>query len=137
MPWTYNINATLHIVEVAYSGSTTARDLQESTSVFIALEKEQGINRFLIDTSEMELTASIMDIYNLPDKQYLEEAAERSGRVALMLPTTARETEAVNFYETVCKNRGWQVKTFFEHQEAVDWLTRGTASNKPDARDDL
>ncbi len=128
MPWTYNFNATLQIVEVAYSGSTTARDLQESTSEFIALEKEKRINRFLIDTSEMELTASIMDVYNLPDKQYLEEEAERSGRVALILSTAAREREAVNFYETVCKNRGWQVKTFLEHQGAVNWLTRGTAS---------
>lgn len=137
MPWTYNINPTLQIVEVAYTGNTTARDLQESTSAFIALEKKEGINRFLIDTSEMELTASIMDVYNLPDKQYLEEEAERSGRVALILPTSAREKEAVNFYETVCKNRGWQVKTFLEHQEAVNWLTPGTASKKPDASDGL
>ena len=76
MPWTYEINPTLQIVEVAYTGNTTARDLQESTSAFIALEKKEGLNRFLIDTSEMELTASIMDVYNLPDKQYLEEAAE-------------------------------------------------------------
>jgi hypothetical protein len=52
MPWTYKHNPTLKIAEVAYSGSTTARDLRESTSEFIALEKEKGIYRFLIDTSE-------------------------------------------------------------------------------------
>ena len=132
MPWTYNIDPISRIVEVAYSGETTARDLQESTSKFIALEKEKGINRFLIDTSEMVLSASILDIHNLPDRQYLEEEADRSGRVALMLPSSPREKEAVNFYETVCKNRGWDVQTFTKHQKAINWLMRRAASNKPD-----
>ena len=135
MPWTYTINPTLQIVEVAYSGNTTARDLQESTTEFIALEKEKSINRFLIDTSEMVLSASILDIHNLPAIQYLEEEADLRGRVALMLPSSPREKEAVNFYETVCRNRGWDVVTFTEHQEAIKWLTRRAASDKPDVGD--
>ena len=133
MSWTYKLNPTLRIIEVAYSGTTTARDLKESTSEFISLEKEKGINQFLIDTSEMELAASLVNIYDLPDKQYVEENADRSGRVALLLPTSSREKEAVQFYETVCKNRGWNVQTFLERQEAIDWLTRGPSSSKPDA----
>ena len=133
MSWTYKLNPTLRIIEVAYSGTTTARDLKESTSEFISLEKEKGINQFLIDTSEMELAASLVNIYDLPDKQYVEENADRSGRVALLLPPSPREKEAVQFYETVCKNRGWNVQTFLERQEAIDWLARGASSSKPDA----
>ena len=128
MPWTYKHNPTLHIIEVAYSGRTTARDLQESTSEFIKLEKEKGINRFLIDTSEMELAASLVDIYELPNKQYVEEEADKSGRVALVLPDSPREREAVVFYETVCKNQGWKVQTFSEQNDAVHWLTEPKGS---------
>lgn len=135
MPWTYNYNPTLLIAEVSYVGRTTAHDLKESTSEFIALQKETGINRFLIDTSEMEFVASIIDILNLPEKQYLEEEADRSSRVALVMPPSAKEKEAVEFYETVCKNRGWNVQTFLERKEAVRWLTQDKSSNKPDPGD--
>ena len=137
MPWTYKQDPTLQIVEVAYLGSTTARDLKESASELIALEKEKGINRFLIYTSAMEFAASLADVYNLPSKQYLEEGADRSGCVALILPTSPKEKEAVQFYETVCQNRGWNVQAFSERQEAIDWLTGGTSSGKPDANNGL
>ena len=88
MPWTYKHNPTLQIVEVAYTGVITARDLRESTSEFIALEKEKGMNRFLIDTTEMKFTGSLVDIYDLPNKQYPEEEADRHGRVAVVLSTS-------------------------------------------------
>ncbi len=83
----------------------------------------------------MEITASLIDVFNIPDKQYVEEKADRTGRVALILPSSPREKKAVNFFETVCKNRGWLVQTFLEHQDAVNWLTRSTAINKSDACD--
>lgn len=131
MPWTYTVNRKLNIVEVIYAGNTSAQDLQESTSQFISMEKEQRVNRFLIDTSKMELTASLTDLYNLPDKQYIEEQAQRSGRVALVLATTAREKEAVKFYETACQNRGWNVKAFMQRRAALEWLTGSSSANKP------
>ena len=131
MPWSYKHNPKLQIIEAAYTGNTTAQDLQESTSEFITLEKENGINRFLVDTSEMVLSASLADLYNLPDKQYLEEEADRTGCVALILPTAIKEKEAALFFETACKNRGWKVQTFSEYQEAVNWLISGPSVNAP------
>ena len=130
MPWSYKCNPTLKIVEVVYSGKTTARDLQESTSEFIALEKEKGLNKFLIDTTEMELSATLVDIFNLPVNQYIEEGADRRGSVAVIQPTSPREKEAVQFYETVCENRGWKVQVFSNSQEAIKWLTRSAVSTK-------
>ncbi len=135
MPWTYKYNPTLQIIEAVFFGSITARDLKESTSEFIAWEKEKDINRFLIDTTEMEFAASLVDVYNLPAKQYQEEKADRNGRVALVLSRYPWEKEAAQFYETVCKNRAWDVQAFSEREEAVNWLTRSTFSNKPDAGD--
>ena len=136
MPWSYKYNPTLKIVEVVYSGEITARDLGESSSALIALEKEKGLNWFIIDATEMKLTASLIDVYDLPTKQYLEESADRFGRVAVLLPSCSKTREAVHFYETVCKNRGWMVQAFSNRQEAVDWLTYRHASNNSDAVDD-
>ena len=135
MPWTYKHNPTLQIVEVVYSGEITARDLRESSSAFIALEKEKGINWFLVDATKMKLAASLLDVYDLPTKQYLEEEADRLGRVAVILPSCSKAKEAVQFYETVCRNRGWMVQTFSRRQEAVDWLTHCNSCNISDAVD--
>ena len=76
----------------------------------------------------MKLDATLVDIFNLPTKQYLEEGADRSARVALLLPTPPKEREAVEFYETACRNRGWNVRSFDERPAAIDWLTGGSES---------
>ena len=137
MPWTYKHNQTLQIVEVVYEGCITASDVREITSEFIALEKEKGLNRFFIDTTEMKLEASLLDAYRLPTEQYIEEKADRLGRVAIIPPTCPKSKEVVRFYETVCINRGWMVRIFSERQEAIDWLTGSDSSNKTDAGDGL
>ena len=131
MPWAYKCIPAQKIVEVEYSGKITARDLHESTSKFISLEKEKGLNKFLVDTTEMDLDSSYMDIYDLPTKQYLKEKADRKGRVAIIPPICDRAMEAVRFYENVCRNRGWMVQVFSKRQEAEDWLKEGRSSGPP------
>ena len=123
LPWIYEHNSALQIIEVIYTGDITASDLRESTSELIALGKEKGINRFLVDTTKMKLDAKLVDLYHIPTQQYVEEKADRQGRVAVLLPTSTREKKAVEFFETVCRNRGWLVQVFSERQEALYWLT--------------
>ncbi|MDJ0834833.1 MAG: hypothetical protein QNJ69_15025 [Gammaproteobacteria bacterium] len=100
----------------------SSQDLKDITSEFIRFEKEQGINRFLVNATGINITASLMDIYYLPNRQYIEEDADRDGRVALILPTDKKQKEYVQFYETVCVNRGWDVKAFKQRQPALEWL---------------
>lgn len=135
MPWTYEHNPVLQIIDVVYAGNITARDLRESTSELIALGKEKGINRFLLDTTEMKLDTNLVDLYDLPTQQYVEEKADRQGRIAVILPKSTRARKAAEFFETVCRNRGWLVQVFSERQGAVDWLTLSSPSNKPHAGD--
>jgi hypothetical protein len=122
MPWSYQHETTSDIVEAAYTGEVSALDLRESTTTFIRLEKEQGLVKFLIDTSEMLLATSMIDLYELPTKQYIEEGADRQGRVAIIPPASKSAVEAVRFYESVCQNRGWHVRVFEQRAEALKWL---------------
>ena len=122
MPWTHEYRPSLDAIEVVYSGSTSARDLQDSTSKFINIEHREGISRFLIDTREMELDATLLDVYDIPETQYVVEKADRKGRVALILAASGFERQAGLFYRDACQNRGWLVEAFADRQEAVDWL---------------
>ena len=130
MPWSYDYNSKQQIVEVVYEGQVTANDLHESTTKFIGMEEEKGRNRFLVDATKMKIATSLMAIYDLPTKQYIEEKADRQGRVAVLLPEDPSAKEAAEFYETVCRNRGWMVRVFSERQDAIDYLTRPSIENK-------
>ena len=85
MSWQVKYNQELHIIELVYREAITARDLQQATSKCIALGKEKGTNKFLCDALEAEFSATLMDIYDLPEKQYVAENADRSGCVAVVL----------------------------------------------------
>ena len=77
MTWTFEHVPDLDIIEVKFAGDITARDLQECTSRLIALQKSDGHNRYLVDTHEMQLNASLLDVYDLPTHQYVVEQADR------------------------------------------------------------
>ena len=131
MPWTYVNNSDSTIIEIAYTGEVTGQDLRECTSAVIALEKEKGIHRFLVDTTDMTLTASKGEIYDIPAKQYFEEDADRRGHVAVILSNSPKVKEAAEFYETTCQNRGWLARTFPERSQAIDWLKTSNDYNEP------
>ena len=128
MPWNYEHNPSLRIIEVRYSGVVSAQELQESTTELIKLQKASGVNRLLVDATEISLAASLADLYGLPAEQYPEEGADRASRLALILPSAAKERKAAQFYETACRNRGWNVKAFSGQREAIEWLVPDAAS---------
>jgi hypothetical protein len=135
MPWTYEYNSTLQIVDVIHTGKVTAHELRESVSEFIRLEEEKGLNRFFIDATEMELASSLIDIYDMPTKQFIEQKADRMGRVAIIPPSNPKTKEDVRFFETVCKNRGWMVNIFTNRETAVKWLAKNLFAGKPNGDD--
>jgi hypothetical protein len=126
MAWSSKLNAELGIVDSAYAGLTTAADFRKGTTAAIALAKQAGTTRHLVDTSELVFAASLIDLYLLPASQFEREQADRRSRVALIPPADEKAREAIHFYQTACVNRGWTVKLFADRQAAIGWL-RGEA----------
>lgn len=122
MASTLNYNSKFNIIEILHTGRTTEADLSAITTKSIALTKEKGIFDVLIDATEIELTASLVDIFDLPAKQYAEEALDHRIRIGLVQPKLAKEKKEAQFYETACVNRGWIVKTFSNCNDAIEWL---------------
>lgn len=131
MKWTLNYNGALSIVEVVYTGRNTGQDLRESTSEAIALSKTQGCLKFFVDATDIELGATLFDLYDLPATQYKSENLDRRSRAALVLPKLPKEQEDAKFYEIACSNQGWKVKSFLTRDEAIDWLKGIDSADKP------
>jgi hypothetical protein len=134
MPWTTSYNPALGIVETILSGPVTDADLQQATTKTIQSGKNANTTKFLIDTSEMIMAASLVDLLALPTEQYEKEGADRKSRVAVISPKKGNAVEAVQFYETACRNRGWIVMLFAERQSALDWLLSKTGFSSQGTR---
>ena len=135
MAYTLKYNRTLGIVELAYTGRYTAQESRESTAKAIALGKEHGDADALVDATEAEVAVSIIDLLDLPDRQYVAQGMNRRIRLAVVSPRLPKDHKDAKFYETACLNRGWNVRLFTSRDDAIEWLTRTDSSNKPDAGD--
>jgi len=123
MTWTVSFDESLRVVVLTYSGVNTGEDIKEAAAARIALGREKGVNKFLIDTREVVTDESATsDIFELPDKVYPAERNQRESRIAILEPESPRSSEMVRFFESVCVNRGWQVKVFQDLESAIRWL---------------
>jgi hypothetical protein len=86
--------------------------------------------------SELSLTLSVKREFVFFTSAAENLDADRGARAALILPPsgTAEEKDA-RFYETVCRNWGWNVNVFSDRNQAIRWLTKKEFSNKLDAGD--
>lgn len=125
MPWNAKYNQELQIIELEYTGIISGDDMKEATSKCISLGNEKGTNKFLLDGIEAKISATLFDIFDHP-KQYINEKADRTGHIAVLLPIDLKSQEAARFYENVCMNRCWRAKVFSKQQDAIEWLTGNT-----------
>jgi hypothetical protein len=135
MSWSVEYDSNLRIVVSRYADFVTNKDLREATVKAVGLAKANNTGRFLIDASQQVGGPAVFDLYDLPN---LHESLglDHRSKGALVLPAAGVPAEEdARFFETVCLNRGWQVKVFSAHREALDWLLNGDPSNKPDAGD--
>lgn len=121
MSWTVTYDSDHDIIHAVYAGHVTADDFKAGTIKTIALSKAYKTKRILIDDSHLESAVSITEIYDMPN-YYHELEGTRRSKMALILPPSGRIRKDVLFYETVCRNRGWRVKGFNEHKDALEWL---------------
>ncbi len=135
MTWTLEFNSVLRIIDLVYVGHVTGPEMREATTKAIALGKEKGILEVLVDGMEVDLAPSIIDLFELPDKQYLAEGKSRRSRIALVLPKSPEVKKAARFYENACVNRGWKVQSYPNRDDAIEWLKGTDPYYKSDAGD--
>lgn len=121
MSWTVTHLESLGIIELKLIGVVSGDDLRQATKEGIARVNESRLSRGLIDATEQERTGSMVDMIELP-QQYSSEGLSRETRIALVIPVKEELHGIAEFYETVCINRGWQVKSFATRKQALAWL---------------
>ena len=120
MSWTSVYNSDNDFIEVAYEGVLAAVDLKEEGEQSMALAIEHKTSRFLVDLKKFKKSLSVLDIYESPVRY--DGKLKGPIYLAVVEPLSLLAREDSKFYETVCVNRGWDVRTFVERKLAIDWL---------------
>ncbi|MBU0517873.1 STAS/SEC14 domain-containing protein [bacterium] len=109
------------IVLIKHSGIISAAELRENTIEAARLVKEHGTTRILADNSDMVTSAKTIDLFELP-KIYDELGVSKASKIAIVMNLVDGRKDMYQFYETVCRNRGYDVRLFADEESAMNWL---------------
>ena len=125
MPYTIEYLHDEKIVLVTNTGLFTFDDFLMQTKEALDFGTDIQCSCYLVDCTAMTIKASTMDIFSSPGV-YDTLDAPRTNKVALLAKYGTGVDSDLHFYETVCHNRGWQVRIFLAKHDAIRWL-----QNKP------
>ena len=109
------------MVVATHTGSLKDEDLRSITAAIVKVAREHRVIIALLDFTRMNFAADIVDVFNVPARIYPEFNVSRSAHIAVLLPTGEHERQAMRFYETASRNRGYQVSLFDVRPAAVKW----------------
>jgi hypothetical protein len=121
MPWNLEVTEDGKVLLLTYRGLLSPAESAGMTRQTLERILETGVTRVMLDCSAAQMEIPVTDIYKLPDR-YEAAGVPRSIRVAVVVPHDNYKRELFEFYEDVCRNRGYFVKLFENHGAAWEWL---------------
>lgn len=123
MPWNLEYSERLQIVELTINGRVTGNELKEAAAARIALGLELGVGKYIINARHIDAPESTTPaVYEIPTRTYPEKNLPRDSQIAVIAPISREAMWITGFYEDICVNRGWRVRTFLDRDRAIEWL---------------
>ncbi|MBL8016696.1 MAG: hypothetical protein JNK43_05445 [Ignavibacteria bacterium] len=124
MPFKINVSESNDYICLNYHGSITNTELTDSIIGCQEIYKKTGLSLFLADCTNMLAEHSILDIFSKVDSfESLE--MKKDFKEAIIITKDSESLDKLNFYETACLNRGYNVRIFENKEDALKWLLMG------------
>ncbi len=121
MPWGARYETDRATVVVSGSGRLSLDNMREIARAATDLLRGNKATRVLLDCTDAVLDLKVVDVFYLPEC-YEKVGVPRNARIALILPRTRQQSQMYEFYETVCRNKGYICRLFDTQQSAEQWL---------------
>jgi len=131
MPWTMETKDGGQLLEVAYQGIFGAEELRATTLEIVDTLLAKGMLRLLLDCHEAHFNVPTVAVYQLPEL-YDAKGLSRQVRAAVVKPQDGYHLEIFEFYEDVCRNRGYFVMLFDDAPSARAWLHSEGPTQRPE-----
>lgn len=129
MPWHTEYRADIAVIHTVYTGQVSPTDLGAAVMAVVGLAARHGARLFFTDLRQLEGGHSVFDLYALAETLH-ELPIPPDAREALVLPASPSTACDADFWETVCRNRGYEVRGFADPVAALAWL-RAASSPSP------
>lgn len=127
MPYTIKFLEDKKIVIIENIGTISSEEFEKQSIEALELGKNKNTSWFLADSTQIAGKITTLELLDFPN-MYERIGAPKTTKLAVVIPEDSIVQENIKFLETVCLNRGWQVKIFETKDLAVEWLLK-----KPDA----
>jgi hypothetical protein len=121
MAWSMGYTDANRLLVMTYRDAVSFEELVEANRQALVRIMEQQITKVMVDCSACRAEMPIVDIYKLPD-MYAASGVTHQMRVAMILPKDSHRLDIYEFYEDICRNRGYFVKLFEAAEAAWTWL---------------
>jgi hypothetical protein len=121
MPWSAVYDAERDLVLVVNSGRLSLKDYETEVEEALRIGLRHGCRHYLVDDTALLPNLDALDIYDFP-KLYDRFFVDGSVRIAVLFDPQSPVREALEFYETVCRNQGYNVRLFHIVEQAIEWL---------------
>ncbi len=123
MPYKIETGSEPERIEIKYTGTVSDSEYKSAIAEFIKFNSEKRCLLVLTDLREMKVTPSILNVYdsiNMFEKMGIDTRTSE----ALIIPRNKFVEDNVKFYENACQNRGYNVRIFYNREDAITWLKR-------------
>jgi hypothetical protein len=121
MGWSINYNTKDGFIELTYFDRVSKNDLLKAFQGAEKLVWEHKTKLILSDCTKMKGGHTLFDLFGL-----IEELGKadmlRTIKEAVLLSSSAESAANIEFWETACVNRGYNVKIFEDAEKAIGWL---------------
>jgi hypothetical protein len=120
MDWEISFDEKENTLLVKTRGILDMASSKTLTKECIEVIKKKNCRRCLVDTREItSQNLGTLEIHSLPSL-FTELDFPHDLRLAEV--TLKKYAKDFGFFETVCRNRGYMVSTFFDVESALQWL---------------
>ncbi len=123
MPWKLEVSGSPAIIEVIYEGVVAPADLEAAFYAALAEGSQRQSLLFLANLASLTGGHSIIDLMDIVSR-IEAEGIDRSFREAVLVPPGTPLGQHAEFYETACRNRGFNARVFNDRDEAIAWLRK-------------
>jgi len=121
MPYKIETGSEPERIEIKYTGTVSDSEYKSAIAEFIKFNSEKRCLLVLTNLLEMKVTPSILNVYdsiNMFEKMGIDTRTSE----ALIIPRNKFVEDNVKFYENACQNRGYNVRIFYNREDAITWL---------------
>lgn len=118
MPESISVMEDSGIILIKSSGKVGADDISNSLEYVVKASADHKIFKVLVDAREQEDLPSVTDLFRLG-----EAIAKKTRGFRHAIVVSQATPKNINFIDTVCFNRGANMKIFSCFDHALEWLT--------------